>query len=261
MTRRERLERKVERRQAWAESAAERSSAALSSARSMASGIPFGQPILVGHHSEHRDRRYRERIRGKFERGFAENSKAQHHERKAAGLAHQLETSIFSDDEDAIPALERKIAELEQSCVDSKRYNELWKKGGREALAAEAGGDIAAAAAEVMSHGWSWVKAPFNNTSARREIRRCKERIADIRKRQESAELAQKAGGLRIVRTKTALCVWCVLTFAEKPSRQVLAALREAGYRWGQGSWHGHEHKLPACVRELEQEQEQNNAA
>ncbi|MFG9957598.1 DUF3560 domain-containing protein, partial [Pseudomonas aeruginosa] len=28
-------------------------------AKTMASAIPFGQPILVGHHSEGRDRRYR----------------------------------------------------------------------------------------------------------------------------------------------------------------------------------------------------------
>jgi hypothetical protein len=31
-------------------------------AQSMASVIPFGQPILVGHHSEGRDRRYRVRL-------------------------------------------------------------------------------------------------------------------------------------------------------------------------------------------------------
>ena len=39
-------------------------------ARDMASIIPFGQPILVGHHSEKRDRNYRGRIHKKFERSF-----------------------------------------------------------------------------------------------------------------------------------------------------------------------------------------------
>lgn len=33
-----------------------------SSATDMASVIPMGQPILIGHHSEKRDRRYREKI-------------------------------------------------------------------------------------------------------------------------------------------------------------------------------------------------------
>ncbi|MEE8059026.1 MAG: DUF3560 domain-containing protein [Pseudomonadales bacterium] len=35
-------------------------------AKDMAPVIPFGQPILVGHHSEHRDRRYRDRIHNTF---------------------------------------------------------------------------------------------------------------------------------------------------------------------------------------------------
>ena len=35
-------------------------------AHEMASAIPFGQPILVGHHSEGRDRRYRDRIHNTF---------------------------------------------------------------------------------------------------------------------------------------------------------------------------------------------------
>ena len=36
-------------------------------AHNMASVIPFGQPILVGHHSERRDRNYRNKIHNKGE--------------------------------------------------------------------------------------------------------------------------------------------------------------------------------------------------
>ena len=32
-------------------------------AKSMASVIPFGQPILIGHHSENRDRRFRKTVK------------------------------------------------------------------------------------------------------------------------------------------------------------------------------------------------------
>ena len=39
-------------------------------AHEMASVIPFGQPILIGHYSEGRDRRYRARIENKFRKGF-----------------------------------------------------------------------------------------------------------------------------------------------------------------------------------------------
>ena len=63
MTRRERLERKLEKRIEWAE--ARKSAAAMEFSRAdlseEKSGIPFGQPILVGHHSERRHRRVIER--------------------------------------------------------------------------------------------------------------------------------------------------------------------------------------------------------
>src|SRR5262245_17265579 len=42
------------------------SNAAYGQARLMAAAIPFGQPILVGHHSERRDRSYRARIHDTF---------------------------------------------------------------------------------------------------------------------------------------------------------------------------------------------------
>lgn len=56
MTRRERLERRAERRREWAESRDRKSAAAFESARKLTDGIPLGQPILVGHHSEKPER-------------------------------------------------------------------------------------------------------------------------------------------------------------------------------------------------------------
>ena len=37
-------------------------------AKQMSSMIPFGQPILIGHHSERGDRNYRNRISNKFDK-------------------------------------------------------------------------------------------------------------------------------------------------------------------------------------------------
>ena len=48
----------------------------------MASAIPFGQPILVGHHSEGRDRRYRDRIHNTFGKAFATMDKADYYEER-----------------------------------------------------------------------------------------------------------------------------------------------------------------------------------
>ena len=57
MTRRERLERKLEKRLEWAEGRNRKANAAFDAAHRAVAGIPFGQPILVGHHSERRHRR------------------------------------------------------------------------------------------------------------------------------------------------------------------------------------------------------------
>ena len=38
------------------------------------------------------------------------------------------------------------------------------------------------------------------------------------------------------------------MTFAEKPERTILDALRAAGFRWGGGAWIGERAKLPEGV-------------
>lgn len=52
MTRRERLERKLELRREWAEKREAKAAAAFQASHDMVSVIPMGQPILIGHHSE-----------------------------------------------------------------------------------------------------------------------------------------------------------------------------------------------------------------
>nr|WP_244215269.1 DUF3560 domain-containing protein [Pedobacter miscanthi] len=47
-----------------------------SSASDMASVIPMAQPILVGHHSEKRDRRYRQKIHDKMGSSVEKQKKA-----------------------------------------------------------------------------------------------------------------------------------------------------------------------------------------
>jgi hypothetical protein len=61
----ERLEKakaKAARRLEWAEAREKRATTAYEKASGIISMIPFGQPILVGHHSEKRARRDRDRM-------------------------------------------------------------------------------------------------------------------------------------------------------------------------------------------------------
>ena len=63
--------------------------------------IPFGQPILVGHHSETRDRNYRKRIHGQLpEERFDASKKAKR--RSAERAASVGKGGISSDDPEAV---------------------------------------------------------------------------------------------------------------------------------------------------------------
>lgn len=80
--------------------------------RDMISAIPMGQPILVGHHSEMRDRRYRQRAWDKMDKAFELSKKADYYERKAGSVG---KAGISSDDANAIA----KLAQKYKSGVDS----------------------------------------------------------------------------------------------------------------------------------------------
>lgn len=133
-TYRERREAKAERLREWADKREAKADAALSEARQKADLIPFGQPILVGHYSEGRDRRYRDSIDRKMGQGVEHSRKAEEMRRRADNIEAAAEHAIYSDDPDAPERLAERIAELEAERDRIKRYNASCRK------AAKAGG-------------------------------------------------------------------------------------------------------------------------
>ncbi len=249
MTRRERLEAKLERRRAWAEKAKARSDRRFNVARRIADGIPLGQPLLVGHHSEAHARRDAERITANMSKGVEEGKLAQHHEAKAGGLADQLDRSVFSDDADAIEQIEARIADHEAKRDRMKRVNALYKKGdaaGLETL----GLNLEELRARVATVGLSWVKAPYESyqlTNLGARIRSDRERVEQIKARHSRSAQAEQAGGV-LIEAKPEWNGYCRVTFAEKPERAVLEALKAAGFRWAAGHWTGRRDSLPAGI-------------
>lgn len=67
---------KAERYETYADNAEARAKSRSQAADKIGSFIPFGQPILVGHHSERRHRRDIERIRNNVEKSIEESDKA-----------------------------------------------------------------------------------------------------------------------------------------------------------------------------------------
>lgn len=74
----ERAEERAERFAGYADNAAARSDARSRAGHQMLDAIPMGQPILVGHHSERRDRAYRNRAIDNLEASFREADKAEY---------------------------------------------------------------------------------------------------------------------------------------------------------------------------------------
>ena len=131
-TYRERREAKAERLREWSEKRAAKATVDLGRGHQMFDAIPFGQPILVGHHSERGDRAYRGRAGAAIDRGLEHQAKAQDFERRADGIESQLKGSIYRDDPDAIEQLEERIAGLEAERDRVKAYNATCRKGARD---------------------------------------------------------------------------------------------------------------------------------
>jgi Domain of unknown function (DUF3560) len=249
MTRRERLERKQARREAWAQSARAAGEARIARADAMASVIPFGQPILVGHHSEKRDRAYRGRIQAGLSKGFADLGRAKDHASKADGLERQLERSIYSDDTDATVQLRARIAEREAEATRAKAINREIRKGpGWEARLVPPLTETEKAELLSLARTWAGVYKPgfppYHLTNLAASIRRDRERLKAIEAQQARAQAAEAApAGVTIEGGD-----WVRVTFAEKPDRAILDGLKASGFLWRGGSWVGRRDQLPAEV-------------
>lgn len=85
------------------------------------SGIPLGQPILVGHHSERRHRRHLERIEAKVRKGFAAGEEAERLLERAEAAENRR--AIDSDNPQAQELLAAKIKRLEEHQESMKAEN------------------------------------------------------------------------------------------------------------------------------------------
>lgn len=245
LNRRERLESKLEKRREWADG--RRGKAAALRARNEPYTSDYAFNTQPGHIPE------RARVIAREEKSFEHLKTAQHHDEKAHGLEAQLDRSIFADDTDAIEALEARIAEREAERDRYKRYNATCKaaakrgeKHGDLSILSEAQQEELATLLRVCPYqvgpGGSFPSYALSNLGA--NIRRDRERIEEIRERQAlQARVNSSTGGVVIDGGE-----WVRVTFAEKPERAVLEALREAGFRWGGGSWSGSRAKLPGCI-------------
>lgn len=253
MTRRERLERKLEKRKLWQESRKRQAEEHFKKADQATAGIPFGQPILVGHHSERRHRAAIERGQANGFAGVADLKMADTHASKAAGIEAALDSSVFSDDVDAVEQLEQRIKDNEAKAERYTAINKAWRKCKGDVAAMVATGLVGQALAESMKRTMElcpWHPTPMglDLTSVRASIRRDKKRIESINNANAILKIASDAGGVEIKEKSNG---YCYVIFAEKPDYSLITDLKNAGFHWSRPCWYGETSKIPESVRAL----------
>lgn len=256
MTRRERLENKLAKRNEWAEKAEQKSHLEWEKSRELVKNITPGQPILVGHHSEKHHRKILERSEAAGFRAIDAEKLAKHHRDKAEGLSDYLESTIFDDDPDAIERIQLKIENLEKQHAIMLAVNKICRNKKLDEFAKISAivdlGLTESAAREAVHPSENWQSVGFDSyvlSNNKANIRRYKERLVSLKKRQERKAAAEAAENGVFIETMSN--GFYRVTFAEKPEREIINSLKEAGFYWHGGCWRGERSKLPQAVEGL----------
>lgn len=227
-----------------AENAQRRAASAFDRAdlREEKSGIPFGQPILVGHHSERRHRRAIERADNAMRKGIEETEKAAYYARRADNAANN--TAIMSDDPAADTKLLAKIAEAEQLQAAMKDCNAAIRQNAKAGPAAQVAALVALGRTEEQAKrllepdfcgriGF----ADFELTNNGANIRRMKQRLERVSKAQVTPQTTIEGSNARLEDCPAENRIR--LFYPGKPSEEVRSRLKHSGFRWSPtiGAW------------------------
>lgn len=205
--------------------------------------IPFGQPILVGHHSEKRDRNYRAKACGAIDKGFELQQAAGEVAARAAAIGTG---GISSDDPDAVVKLKEKIEAAEALQAKMTAANKIVRKFKKPEdrqngmMALEQQGFTAGQAQRLFDPDFCGrLGFPgFELTNNGANIRRMKERVEHLaRNATRETKETERADGIRIV--ENAEINRLQIFFPGKPAADVRTKLKSYGFRWSptEGAW------------------------
>jgi hypothetical protein len=226
-----------------AEKAAKRSRSAMDRAFRETDGIPMGQPILVGHHSERGHRAAINRADRAMRTSVEEDKKAQHYRGKAASVGGL--GAISTDDEDATAKLRARVEELEEAQAAMKRVNAAHKRYLKNPATLDAAKLSEQEKAVVRNYqpDYSWNPHPYasyrlKNNNA--NIRRLKGRLSSLESRASEETMSQSFEGGEVLYNTDENRVQ--ILFDKKPDATVRAKLKSNGFRWSpsQGAWQRH---------------------
>ena len=189
-------------------------------ASQMASVIPFGQPILVGHYSEKGDRNYRERIRKTMVAGIEDGNKAEYYTMKAENMGK----SISSDDPEATKQLSTKLRGLEEKRDYYKEINRKIRKN--EKLTDKEEQDVKSYNISLNEN-----KIPqFVFTNLNANIKRVKNRINQLASKQSQSYREEVHKNYKYIENPEISRV--MFQFNGKPNEKIRNQLKKNGFHW-----------------------------
>lgn len=178
--------------------------------------IPFGQPILVGHHSEKSDRAYRGRAKGKIDKSVEMSIEADRIQQRADSIGTG---GISSDDPDAISKLEAKLLETQEMHAAMMEKN-------REA--------------RLLGKPKIFMNYQLSNSRGR---------MLQITKRIELLRATRSQAARPTIEGVIGSLSWRIsedlddnrilFTSTDRPSQEVIALLKQAAFKWSpsRGAW------------------------
>lgn len=245
-------QRQEERRERYLELAEKneaRSDAHYNESRKLGKMIPFGQPILVGHHSESRHRNHIKRIDNHMGKSVAASKTAEHYRRKAASVGS---AGISSDDPAAVKKLREKLEALERNQNFMKSINKVWRSAGRPGADNLEAWEKMAEHPEVKALGfsnmealrqtcakdWRINSAPFPSyqlTNNNSKIKNTKDRIAALEgaaKAPQAEDVTGDLHGIEYTLHENTELNRVQILFDGKPPAEIRDTLKRNGFRW-----------------------------
>ena len=241
----ERRAAKADRLRARADSAREQAEELNKRGRDMASIIPFGQPILVGHHSEGRDRAYRGKIRSTLDKAIAASDKSSHYQGRAASVENS--TAILSQDSDALEQLQIKIDKLQERQDLMKAFNKIAKS--KTLTEADKIKKICESFNQKPEDAKILLEpdycgrigfASFSLTNNNATLKNAKKRLEALEEQKSAVTTEKEINGVTVTENTEAGRIQ--LTFDGKPDRETRIKLKSHGFKWAPsaGVWQRH---------------------
>jgi len=214
-----------------AESHRQQSDARYNAAKQLGDMIPFGQPILVGHHSERGHRADLKRINTNMRKAVEHGDTAKYYDCKADRVG---KGGVSADDPEAVQKLKAKLEKLEKTQTMMKAVNSALrlqdKVKGNEKLRVLGISDNSIDKLRSPDYVGHVGFPPYRLTNNNANMRRIRERIASLEAREGQVTETFQHGDIGMIYNAEENRLQ--LVFPGKPSDRIRTELKYHGFRW-----------------------------